>query len=482
MLDLERRAAHGASRRRRANEAAGRVRAHRPRKSKLPPGRGRHRRPGGDRRRRILRARQADTDAGGAAAAAGAQQAPADAGSRTRWLRRTARASRPTSWHACCRANRRPPSQRRRRPLPPSRSIRSRRSTTSSSSATATMRYRSRIDRAKARIGRDKLRFRLNSTQPGYLYLLMVGTDRNHFYLLFPNAGGQEQPRRRGAGDSACRARLGDGRGGARRHQPLRRPGLGQSARLLRRRTAAGGSLRRVPLQKAEKIAQAAAGADLSPFAGKPVCPKGGSECSAAYGRRYRSPSRKWKVPQAHRPRRRRAEAARRTQATRAKSRQPARERPPEAAAEAPQSAERPLVLPSIPGGGRASPQIEKMLRQQQGTQRMPADAARRAGDAGHARSSTCRAAGTFRAIDARANAPSYSDHRLDRYPAILRGVGARRVERLRYPLAHRLEPATLDLVLLGEIVDHALGPRLGQVQVAIRRRRAGRRDPRWKT
>jgi hypothetical protein len=38
------------------------------------------------------------------------------------------------------------------------------------------------------RIGQDRLRFKVRSARDGYLYLLMVGTDRAHFYLLFPNA------------------------------------------------------------------------------------------------------------------------------------------------------------------------------------------------------------------------------------------------------------------------------------------------------
>jgi hypothetical protein len=38
------------------------------------------------------------------------------------------------------------------------------------------------------RIGQGQLRFRIGSERAGYVYLLMVGTDRAHFYQLFPNA------------------------------------------------------------------------------------------------------------------------------------------------------------------------------------------------------------------------------------------------------------------------------------------------------
>jgi hypothetical protein len=39
----------------------------------------------------------------------------------------------------------------------------------------------------RVKIGKDRLRFRLRSDRDGYVYLLMQGTDRSHFYQLFPN-------------------------------------------------------------------------------------------------------------------------------------------------------------------------------------------------------------------------------------------------------------------------------------------------------
>ena len=42
--------------------------------------------------------------------------------------------------------------------------------------------------KAQARIGKDALRFKVRSAKTGYVYLLMVGTNRSDFFLLFPNA------------------------------------------------------------------------------------------------------------------------------------------------------------------------------------------------------------------------------------------------------------------------------------------------------
>ncbi len=44
------------------------------------------------------------------------------------------------------------------------------------------------LERDAVRIGKDRLRFSITSSQPGFVYLLMAGTDRSHFHLLFPNS------------------------------------------------------------------------------------------------------------------------------------------------------------------------------------------------------------------------------------------------------------------------------------------------------
>ena len=43
-------------------------------------------------------------------------------------------------------------------------------------------------EKAQTRIGKDPLRFSIRSARTGYVYVLMVGTNRSDFYLLFPNA------------------------------------------------------------------------------------------------------------------------------------------------------------------------------------------------------------------------------------------------------------------------------------------------------
>ncbi|MEO8152543.1 MAG: serine/threonine-protein kinase [Rhizobacter sp.] len=42
-------------------------------------------------------------------------------------------------------------------------------------------------DRSALIIGRDRLQFRVKSSEAGYVYVFFAGTDKNHMYLLFPN-------------------------------------------------------------------------------------------------------------------------------------------------------------------------------------------------------------------------------------------------------------------------------------------------------
>ncbi|MET0858451.1 MAG: serine/threonine-protein kinase [Telluria sp.] len=44
------------------------------------------------------------------------------------------------------------------------------------------------VAKSQVTIDKDKLSFAVRSSHAGYVYLQMVGTDRNHFHLLFPNA------------------------------------------------------------------------------------------------------------------------------------------------------------------------------------------------------------------------------------------------------------------------------------------------------
>lgn len=138
-------------------------------------------------------------------------------------------------------------------------------------------------EKAKVRIAQDTLRFRINSAKPGYVYILMVGTDKDRFNLLFPNA------------IDADNGIAGDG------ELNLPRPGWAMTAggpagvdRFVvivseNRRDFSAAGLRKVdpfaefPRQVAERIAREAPSAGGSPFAGTVVCPAG-QKCSAAYG------------------------------------------------------------------------------------------------------------------------------------------------------------------------------------------------------
>jgi hypothetical protein len=46
---------------------------------------------------------------------------------------------------------------------------------------------RARPDKTPLVVGRDRLRFHVQSSQPGYLYLFLTGADATHLWLLFPN-------------------------------------------------------------------------------------------------------------------------------------------------------------------------------------------------------------------------------------------------------------------------------------------------------
>ena len=136
-------------------------------------------------------------------------------------------------------------------------------------------------DKPRVRIGKDRLRFRVASGKPGYVYVLMVGTDKSNFNLLFPNAVD------------------GENRIAAGQELELPRPGWAMTAggpkgadhfvaivsENPRDFSAAG--LKKVdpfgefPLDVAAKLAASAGNAPL--FAGTPAC-KGPGACSARYG------------------------------------------------------------------------------------------------------------------------------------------------------------------------------------------------------
>ena len=139
------------------------------------------------------------------------------------------------------------------------------------------------MTRSQVTIGRDKLSFNVRSSKAGYLYVLMVGTDRQHFYLLFPNqvdadnritAGGPLELPRKGwsmvaggpAGTNQFVAFVAESR------RDFKAAGLVPTD-----------PFAEFPLDTAARAVQAMP-AGASPFVGTLVCPSGGSDCSAAYG------------------------------------------------------------------------------------------------------------------------------------------------------------------------------------------------------
>lgn len=135
-------------------------------------------------------------------------------------------------------------------------------------------------DKPQVRIGQDRLRFRVSSGKAGYVYVLMVGTDKSHFNLLFPNA--IDDKNRIAAGQTLDLPRSGwamtaGGPKGANHFVAL----VSENPRDF---SAAG--LKKVdpfgefPLDAAAKLAASAGNAA---FAGTPVC-KDGKACSTRYG------------------------------------------------------------------------------------------------------------------------------------------------------------------------------------------------------
>lgn len=139
------------------------------------------------------------------------------------------------------------------------------------------------LEQAQVRIGRDKLRFRLRSNKSGYLYILMVGTDRQHFYKLFPNS--VDEKNRVEAGKEITLPRTGwvmvaDGP-----------PGSDQFVAVVSenpRDFADSGMIKvdpfgEFPLETAPSVVSRHTGSQ-SPFIGKASCADSAADCADAYG------------------------------------------------------------------------------------------------------------------------------------------------------------------------------------------------------
>ncbi len=137
------------------------------------------------------------------------------------------------------------------------------------------------LAQAQVRIGRERLRFRVSSSRPGYVYVMMLGTDREHFFLLFPNdidrknhiaAGGEIDLPRPGwsmvAGGPAGTNHL--------VAVVTENPRDFSEAGLIK-----VGPFAEFPFELAK---QRSRGETHSPFLGKVVCADGSRNCSSAYG------------------------------------------------------------------------------------------------------------------------------------------------------------------------------------------------------
>jgi serine/threonine protein kinase len=139
------------------------------------------------------------------------------------------------------------------------------------------------LEQSRVRVGKDKLRFRVTSAKSGYLYILMVGTERKHLNLLFPNAIDKKNQVKAYTPVSLPRrgwTMVAGGPAGTDNFVAI----VSDNPRDF---SAAG--MKKVdpfaefPLDEAARLAQSYMG-EGSPLAGVPVCPKGAGTCSAAYG------------------------------------------------------------------------------------------------------------------------------------------------------------------------------------------------------
>lgn len=138
------------------------------------------------------------------------------------------------------------------------------------------------IERAQLRVGQDRLRFVVRSARPGYLYVLMVGTDRSHFFLLFPNS--LDRANRVEPGSDLALPRpawqiTADGPPGTNHFVAIvsDRPRDFSAAGL-----TALEPFSEFPLEAAERLSRAHTGSQPL-FAGVPVCPDSG-DCPSGYG------------------------------------------------------------------------------------------------------------------------------------------------------------------------------------------------------
>ncbi len=142
------------------------------------------------------------------------------------------------------------------------------------------------VDKPRVRIGHDALAFSVRASHAGYVYLYMVGSDRNNFWLLFPNAISRDNAIAAGATMALPGAARGTGRW---RLQASGPPGIDHLVVMVsdapRRFDGAGlvpgEAFAEFPIHRAAQLQRAHTG-KTPLFAGTPDC--AGAACSPAYG------------------------------------------------------------------------------------------------------------------------------------------------------------------------------------------------------
>jgi hypothetical protein len=138
------------------------------------------------------------------------------------------------------------------------------------------------LEKATVRVGKDKLRFSVQSDRPGYLYIFMLGTDRQHISLLFPNGLDSKNQVSGNQAVSLPRTGWSMTAGGppgtnhlvalvAERPRDFRQLGLRKA-----------GPFTELSMDQVATLFRSGAG-NSAVLAGTPVC-AAGSPCSAAYG------------------------------------------------------------------------------------------------------------------------------------------------------------------------------------------------------
>jgi hypothetical protein len=136
------------------------------------------------------------------------------------------------------------------------------------------------LERTSVRIGKDKLRFRVQSDRPGYLYIVMLGTEGQHINLLFPNSIDRKNQVKRGEPINLPRTGWTMTAGGP--------PGTNEFVAVVSESPRDFGQ---VGLTKvgpfaefaADRIASMTKSGNAAALAGAPLC-AGASPCPAGYG------------------------------------------------------------------------------------------------------------------------------------------------------------------------------------------------------